>query len=64
MLRETESMAVLKPWIVELTKKIINFGIGGGDQTFAESDTRPIFQKRKQGKINGKEPGLAVIGLI
>ena len=42
-LREKDSMTALKPWIAELMKKMISFGIGGDDPTFAESDTWPIF---------------------
>ena len=46
---------------------MISFGFGGDEPTFAESDMWPIcldyMQKGKHGKINGKEPGLAVIGL-
>ena len=57
----------MKPWIAELMKKMISLGIRGDDPTFAESDTWPIFldyiQEGEQGKINGKEPGLATIGL-
>ena len=66
-LKEKASMTALKPWIAELMKKMISFGIGGDGLTFVESDMWPIFldyiQKGEQGKINGKEPGLVVVGL-
>ena len=63
-----ELMAVLKPWIAELMKKMINFGFTSNDPTFVESDIWSIFlyytQKGDQHEIHGKEAGLVVIGLM
>ena len=61
------SVTGLKPWVVAMIKDMVSPASDGAAPTVAADARWPVFLDfiwpGEQGRINGKEPGRALVGL-